>query len=138
MTHEYEKIVSIRIPLHILERIEMTCEGHTISEKVREFLCDEHYWKEFLVHKKNKLEFELGQVHQALTKNIHMDSYLFSPQESEFLKETVKILKDKGAENPTLIHGRFQGYINTFLRKITFRDFQMLLKRFEDGTKYCS
>lgn len=125
------RICSVRIPDDVIKKLNDYCEGVNISEKVRDFVCNERHWHNYISHKINKLKAEISVLEEAEKSNIFSDKYEMEEDMKEWLLNSAKSIR----ENPDYFLGRYQFFQSTFGKKLTMNDFKLLLREVEDAAR---
>ena len=129
------KQVHIRIPEEVVDMIETTIEGRSMSEKVANFLCSNYIINEFLILERKKCMAKMEQIDNYLKKNPFSNLDVLSQEEKDFFTETLNLLdSDPGKRgNPEFMRGRKNLYSNRFSKQITYKEFELMLYKFKDA-----
>ena len=126
--------VHLRLQDDIVDMIESTMEGKSINEKVSNFVCSNYITNEFLKLEKNKCLAKMQFINRYLEKNPFSNMDILSTKEKEFLGETIKLMESDPSkkDNPEFMRSRKNLYQNTFLKTMTFKEFELMVYRYKE------
>ena len=130
------KQVHLRLPDEVVDMIEATMEGKSINEKVASFVCSNYITAEFLKLEKTRCLAKMQFIDGYLEKNPFGNIEVLSTREKEFLGETLRLMEADPSKknNPEFLRSRKSLYQNTLLKNITFKEFELLLYKFKEGS----
>lgn len=128
------KHVSCLVPDEVYHWILKYCEGHTMSEKVRWYLCSHAQQREAIKERLEELTDEVKRAEESLKENLFSKLYKMPEDMKKALTDAKKIIKENPKDEDKLLRGRCNLFNNDFKKRMSIPEFKMLLDEIEDGT----
>ena len=122
--------IHIRLTDEEVDTISQLVEGDSITEKITNYIRSPLVKKEILKTELNKCKTRMEFLKKELEKNVFEDMKNIPAPELKFLQDSSAIIEQNGE---TFVYGRCEAYNYQFKKKLSPKEFKLLLYETKNG-----